>query len=223
MSEFYIYVYLREDGSPYYVGKGKGNRAWKKSGRRCPPPADSSRIVIVKESLTETEALTEEIRLIQLHGRKDKGTGCLRNLTDGGDGVSGYIPSAESRAKQSAAITGKKVTPETRAKMSAAHQNMSPETLAKRSAKMSAAQSGEKNHMYGKTGEQCPNYGKKHTPEARAKISAANTGENHPMYGMSGEHNPMYGKPNPPSEETKAKRLATRKRNREAKDLLQHQ
>ena len=176
MSEFYIYVYLREDGSPYYVGKGKGNRAWKKSGRRCPPPADSSRIVIVKESLTETEAFDEERLLIACYGRKDKGTGCLRNLTDGGDGVSGWIPSEETKAKQSAAMIGKKHSPEHIAKIS-----------------------GEKHPMYGKTGEKSPNFGK------------------------TGEKSPMYGKPNPPSEETKAKRLATRKRNREAKDLLQHQ
>ena len=116
---------------------------------------------------------------------------------------------------------GKKASEETRRKIGEASRRRvtSDETRKLKSKQMS----GEGNHMYGKTGEQCPNYGKKHTPEARAKISAANTGEKHPMYGMSGEHNPMYGKPNPPSEETKAKRLATRKRNREAKDLLQHQ
>ena len=156
MSEFYVYVYLREDGSPYYIGKGKGNRAWSKN-RRIPRPTDSSRIVIVKETLTETEAFSEEMRLIQLHGRKDNGTGILRNLTDGGEGASGRIPSEEVRAKLSAANTGKKHTPEARANMSAANigRKHTPDTRAK----LSAANTGEKN----------PRYGQKLSPKSIAK------------------------------------------------------
>lgn len=49
--------------------------------------------------------------------------------------------------------------------------------------KISKALSGENNPMFGKKGEEHPNFGRKHTPEAKAKISKAMSGENHPFYG----------------------------------------
>ena len=210
MSEFYIYVYLREDGSPYYVGKGKGNRAWSKN-RRIPPPTDPSLIVIVKEFLTETEAFDEERLLIAFYGRKDKGTGILRNLTDGGEGSSGWIPSAEYREKMSAALSGENNPMFGRTGVN--NPKFGQKASKKTRDKMSAAKIGKKPH----------NYGQKDSAKTRAKKSAAQSGANNPMFGRTGENSPRFGKPNCPSEETKAKRLATRKRNREAKDLLQHQ
>ena len=101
---FYVYAFLREDGTPYYIGKGTGNRAW---GKRRFRPTDDSRIIILKETLTETEAFSEETRLIEFYGRKDLGTGCLRNLTNGGEGPSGWIPSTETRDKISASTKGR--------------------------------------------------------------------------------------------------------------------
>lgn len=94
---FYVYMYLREDGTPYYVGKGIGNRAYQKNRRLKPPPKNR---IIIQDRLTEEQAFQQEIEHIAFYGRKDNGTGMLRNLTDGGEGASGAIRSDESVQKQ---------------------------------------------------------------------------------------------------------------------------
>jgi hypothetical protein len=149
VSKFYAYMWLREDGTPYYAGKGSGRRAYRKhSHHSLRPPKDRSRILVFMRA-TEAEALVTERELIANWGRKDSGTGCLRNFTDGGDGVSGLrvekawnkgIPmsviskkklsvskkgqrhsqSEETRRKIGVAQAGKIVSAETRKKQSAA-------------------------------------------------------------------------------------------------------
>lgn len=88
---FYTYLWLREDGTPYYVGKGKGLRAFRHG---CPvvevipgwiDEPDKERIV-VQPFESEEDAFFAEKFLIAVYGRKDNVTGCLRNLTDGGEG-----------------------------------------------------------------------------------------------------------------------------------------
>lgn len=97
---FYVYLYLREDGTPYYAGKGIGKRAWAHSKKEIQPPADTSRIVVPVWDLLEMGAFTLERKFIRWFGRKDLGTGILRNKTNGGDGASGYVFTEEARKKQ---------------------------------------------------------------------------------------------------------------------------
>jgi hypothetical protein len=104
-NDFYTYAYLRRDGTPYYIGKGRGKRCYYNGGRSVSaPPKD--RILLLKTGLTEREAFRHEVYMIKVFGRKDIGTGILRNLTDGGDGTTGFVPTKETRKKLSEAGKG---------------------------------------------------------------------------------------------------------------------
>ena len=163
MSEniYYTYAWLRENKTPYYIGKGKNKRAWRKGS----PPEE--RVLILKRNLSESEALNHEKYMIAVFGRKDAGTGILHNFTDGGEGVSGIVRSEETRRKLSEAMTGKNHSPETRKKISESQlggKRSKPSEETKR--KMSESSTG-----------------KVHTPETRKKISNSCLGRPSPRKG----------------------------------------
>ena len=116
MPTFYVYFWLRDDGTPYYVGKGhhgKNSRAFSGHRHNVKCPKEAWRIV-VHDYDSEEEAFDIEKFFITFYGRKDLGTGCLRNKTDGGDGPSGLIIPAHTRAAVAEANRRRVWTPEAR-------------------------------------------------------------------------------------------------------------
>ena len=124
MTIYYVYAYLREDSTPYYIGKGKGYRAWDKHGhvkRGIHLPPDRARIILLQEGLTNEQSMDLETELIKQLGRKDLGTGILHNKTDGGPSPVLYGPQN--------GMTGKKHSEETLRKISLAKTGVKHKTI----------------------------------------------------------------------------------------------
>lgn len=112
MNDFYVYAWLRPCGSPFYIGKGRGSRdaqikdhnpIFMRIVKKIERNGLKPRVERLRENLTEDEAFELERREIAKHGRINLKTGILANLTDGGEGASGTIVGALTRARLSEA------------------------------------------------------------------------------------------------------------------------
>lgn len=171
MSSFYTYAYLREDGSPYYIGKGNGNRAYSKHRKHIKVP-NKNRILILKNNLTEEDAFKHEIYMISVFGRKDLGDGILINLSDGGDGVSGYKHTGLSKYKmKTKALNRPPVSKETKEKISKTLKGRKKSPLSEEQ-KKKISETKKKNFKEGKYKTSNGMLGKKHKEETKKKMSA---------------------------------------------------
>ena len=189
---FYVYAYLRDKnsmistvGTPYYIGKGKDDRAWSKD-HLVKIPDNAENIIILESGLTEVGALAIERRMIKWYGRVDNNSGILRNRTDGGDGSAGAFFSEETKRKMrkpkpeghgenvSKALKGKPKSPEHRKALSDAGKGNIPWNK------------GKKGIYSEEHRTKISEYRKKHFmdhPEAREKMRQINLGK-----GLTEEH-----------------------------------
>jgi hypothetical protein len=120
MNDYCVYFYVREDGTPYYVGIGKKKRPFAKHAHRSHnidfKPKNNDQILIIHQDITNEEAKKLEIEYIAKFKRKCDG-GILINLTVGGDGRNGDKATEETKRKMSAAHKGKIIKPESISKM----------------------------------------------------------------------------------------------------------
>jgi len=190
----YNYGDLHFDFEPFYVGKGQGKRCFKHKGKDLDNNFKSKKInkilslgldlIVLKiyENLSEQESFDNEINLINQIGRFNLNLGPLTNLTNGGDGPSGYICSNESKQRMSESKKGNKNalgykhSDETKQSMSESRKgnknglgNKSSLGL-KRSdetkQRMSESQKGNKNSL-----------GYKHSDETKQRISKSQKGK----------------------------------------------
>jgi hypothetical protein len=191
---FYTYAYLREDRTPYYIGKGTGKRVYDNYKRTVKCPKDKKRVLFLKKNLTEQEAFKHEIYMIAVFGRKDLGTGILLNKSDGGEGRSGYIPTEELKINQSKRMSGENNPMYGKRGVECPWYGRKHSVETKD--KISKSLTGENHNFYGKT----------HTKKTKQKMSEIKKGENNPFYGR--KH----------TEETKQKMKEAAKRRKEKGD-----
>lgn len=116
---YYVYgLFEKDKDEPFYIGKGKGYRikdhmARAKRGVDYPLYRKIRKLdyeydaLMFFENIDEDTAFYAEKHLIKKYGRRTKKeNGTLLNITDGGDGASGYNPSKETLIKLSIASSG---------------------------------------------------------------------------------------------------------------------
>lgn len=158
--KYYVYQYIRKsDDTPYYIGKGTGNRALQKTNRSVSVPKDKSKIKYIIRNIKENDAINLEISYIKLFGRKDIGTGILLNKTDGGEGISGCVKKGNKIPK----------TKETKLKISMALRGISKSVEHKQ--KISDALKGKPKSAKAKIAIINGLLGRKHSDETKQKIS----------------------------------------------------
>ena len=183
--EFYVYKHIRKDNNTcFYVGKGKGRRAYKPKRNSFYNNVRKScgcKVVIIKNNLTEKEAFNLETEVIEdyvfvfgyginIDGYKDfSNKTYLTNCSWGGEGPSGHKHSEETKQKMSENSKGK---------------NKGIKHTEEHNKKISESLKGENNPLYGKKQSEESkrknsesHKGKKASEETRQKMSESHKGK----------------------------------------------
>lgn len=187
---FYTYAHYKPDNSVFYIGKGRGRRAWEKSSRskrwkQLVQEVGDHKVEILAQWSTEQEAFDHEIFLIACF--RDMGVDLI-NVSKGGYGASGYrhrddvlAHLSEIRVGSKNSFFGKSHSEEAKKRISKAKKaNPSKPWLGKPRDEETKRKISES--LTGRVGH-------KHTEESRRKLSLSHKGK----------------KQAPPSEETRKK------------------
>lgn len=211
---FYVYYLRRSDKEdlfepgkkcPFYVGKGCNGRLGEHRkeaiGLLHKPGRKSYKIHVIHklwklgldfeeeviiDNLTEQDAFDLEIGAIEMYGRYDNNTGILSNLTDGGEGNSGWIPHKETRNKIGNIHRGKPLSEE--------HKKKLRQALVGKSHSEERKEKNRQGHLGKPKSEETKeklrqaHLGKRHSEETKEKLRKAKSGKNHPMYGKRAPH-----------------------------------
>lgn len=193
-----MYRHIRLDkNEPFYIGIGsdngyrakdkkKRNKIWKDIVTKS-----DYEVEILLSDLTWEEACEKEKEFILLYGRICNGSGCLANLSLGGEGYLDPPPDIRKKlsdsklgeknpmfgkkivgvhkAKILKGLIGRPVSEETRRKIACAQKGI-PRNSEEQKAYLSKINTGE-NH---------PQFGKSRSKETREKIAKSRTGSKHP-------------------------------------------
>ena len=210
---YYVYEHWRLDRDEcFYVGKGNGGRAFSMKNRNRHHQAIVSKLSrigsafevrIVASGLSEKEAFSLERERIQFW--RESGID-LTNITNGGEGTSGFHHSEETKRKLSeknkgttAFFKGRKHTEKTKLVLS--------ELAKKRGAPQLTKEQQEKASAWHR--------GRKRSDETRAKISAKAKGRISPMKGKTSPLKGLKRSPEFCAKQSEAAKLRWQKRKME--------
>ena len=229
VNNYYTYIYLDPEKSgkfeyglysfefePFYVGKGTGDRdkslsyknGFVKYKIRKVLRSVGKKPVIVRmiDGVSEQEAINLERKLIKLVGRRDLGLGPLTNLTDGGDGISGYKFTRSQRERMSASHKGEK-----NSMYGKPFPDHAKKILREKALKRKVSEETKRKMSEGQ---------RRRAPlprEVREKIRQSKLGKKRPF--MTGENNPMN---NPEVARKVSEKLKGHKVSQETRDKISH-
>jgi hypothetical protein len=173
----YVYRHIRLDkNEPFYIGIGKlpnYKRAYEKQKRnqfwQNIVAKTDYEVEILFDDISWEEAEKKEIEFISLYGKRDNGTGCLVNISNGGGGTKGFKHSEEAKRKIGEESRNRKRTPrseETKLKLRLANLGK----IGSNAGKSPSKETREKiaNTLRGRVGA---NKGRKWSEETKRKIS----------------------------------------------------
>ena len=194
MKQFYVYIHKKPDGTPFYVGKGYERRAYRFSNRNqwhqniVAKYGKHNIIIEIINCTSESQAF--DLEKIYIKQFKEIDGYSLVNMSDGGEGNTGRVFTAEHRQKISEASKGKpkseahklalcgKTMTEKQRKQIVDRQKGS-KASAETKQKLSAIRTGKKLSAESKRKISEKHLGKKLTEDHRKKLSESHKGHKH--------------------------------------------